>query len=164
MYIFPTRSECNLTSSPLVSSVTWRLLHSFRVYFFNFTNSLNSASCLLSSVLWASVEESLTWSDTRSEDMQNYTRNEWRRCETTLETGGEVVKLHSKRVEEMWNYTPNEWRSCKTTLETSEKVVIVNSKLKHTQKYYLVKYNKRIYTSPPLDLNVNLHLLHSFRV
>jgi pyruvate kinase len=28
----------------------------------------------------------------------NYTRNEWRRCETTLETSGEDVKLHSKRV------------------------------------------------------------------
>ncbi len=31
----------------------------------------------------------------------NYTRNERRRCETTLETRGEDVKLHSKRVEKM---------------------------------------------------------------
>jgi hypothetical protein len=31
----------------------------------------------------------------------NYTRNEWRRCETTLETSGEDVKLHSKRVGKM---------------------------------------------------------------
>jgi hypothetical protein len=31
----------------------------------------------------------------------NYTRNEWRRCETTLETSEEDVKLHSKRVKRM---------------------------------------------------------------
>jgi hypothetical protein len=49
----------------------------------------------------------------------------------TLETSGEDVtlhskrvekmcgKLHSKRVEKMSNYTRNEWRRCKTTLETS---------------------------------------------
>ncbi len=44
--------------------------------------------------------------------------------ETTLETGGEDVKLHSKRVGKMWNYTRNEWGRCKTTLETSVKVQI----------------------------------------
>jgi hypothetical protein len=32
---------------------------------------------------------------------EKYTRNEWRRCKTTLETSGEDVKLHSKRVEKM---------------------------------------------------------------
>ncbi len=36
-----------------------------------------------------------------------YTRNEWKRQETTLETSGEDVKLHSKRVEKigfrLWN-------------------------------------------------------------
>jgi hypothetical protein len=37
----------------------------------------------------------------RVEKMSNYTRNEWRRCQTTLETSGEDVKLHSKRVEKM---------------------------------------------------------------
>ena len=31
----------------------------------------------------------------------NYTRNEWRRCKNTLETGGEDVKIHSKCVEKM---------------------------------------------------------------
>ncbi len=35
----------------------------------------------------------------RVEKMENYTRNEWRRLKTTLETSGEDVKLHSKRVE-----------------------------------------------------------------
>ncbi len=42
----------------------------------------------------------------------NYTQNEWRRGETTLETSGEEVKLHSKRVEKRWNYTRNEWGGC----------------------------------------------------
>jgi hypothetical protein len=31
----------------------------------------------------------------------NHTRNEWRRCKTTLKASGEDVKLHSKRVEKM---------------------------------------------------------------
>ncbi len=30
--------------------------------------------------------------------MENYTRNEWGRSKTTLETSGEDLKLHSKRV------------------------------------------------------------------
>jgi hypothetical protein len=30
-----------------------------------------------------------------------HTRNEWRRCKITLETGGEDLKLHSFRVEKM---------------------------------------------------------------
>jgi hypothetical protein len=33
--------------------------------------------------------------------MQNHTRNEWRKCKTTLETSGEDVKLHSKRGKKM---------------------------------------------------------------
>ncbi len=32
---------------------------------------------------------------------KNYTRNEWRRSKTTLETSGEDLKLHPKRVEKM---------------------------------------------------------------
>ncbi len=32
---------------------------------------------------------------------QNHTRNEWRRCKPTLETGGEDVTLHSKQGEKM---------------------------------------------------------------
>ncbi len=35
------------------------------------------------------------------ENLLNYTRKEWGRCKTTLETSGEDVKLHSKRVEKM---------------------------------------------------------------
>jgi hypothetical protein len=37
---------------------------------------------------------------------------------STLETSGEDVKLHSKRVEKIQNYTRNEWRRCKITLDT----------------------------------------------
>ncbi len=39
--------------------------------------------------------------DLMDEMSENYTRNEWRRCENTLETSGEDVKQHSKRVEKM---------------------------------------------------------------
>jgi hypothetical protein len=53
------------------------------------------------------------------ENRENHTRNEWRRCKTTLDTSGEDAKLHSKRVKKMKNYTRDEWRRCKTTLETS---------------------------------------------
>jgi hypothetical protein len=58
----------------------------------------------------------------------NYTRKEWRRCEPTLETGGEDVNLHSKRVEKMWTYTRNGWRRCEPTLETSGEDVNLHSK------------------------------------
>ena len=39
---------------------------------------------------------------------EKYTRNEWRRCKTTLETSGKDV-----------NYTRNEWKRSKTTLVSS---------------------------------------------
>ncbi len=38
--------------------------------------------------------------------MSIYTRNEWRRCKNTLETSGEDVKLHSKRVYFSCDFTP----------------------------------------------------------
>ncbi len=49
--------------------------------------------------------------DTKTKDIHS--------SETTLETSGEDLKLHSKRAEKMWNYTRNEWRRCENTLETS---------------------------------------------
>ncbi len=81
----------------------------------------------------------------RVEKMRNYTRDEWKRCETTLETSGDEVKtaletsgedithlkinnfielcLHTvaSLFTDTWNYTRNEWRRCKTTLKTSGK-------------------------------------------
>jgi hypothetical protein len=50
---------------------------------------------------------------------ETYTRNEWRRCETSLETSGEDEKPHSKRVEKMRNHTRNKWRRYLITLQTS---------------------------------------------
>jgi hypothetical protein len=41
--------------------------------------------------------------------MKKYTRKEWRRWKSTLETSGEDEKVHSKRVEKMKKYTRNEW-------------------------------------------------------
>ncbi len=35
------------------------------------------------------------------ENLKNSTRIEWERCKSTLETSGEDVKLHSKRVGKM---------------------------------------------------------------
>ncbi len=46
----------------------------------------------------------------------------------TLETSGEDVKLHSKRVEKMQNHIPNEWRRFKITLETSGEDLKLHSK------------------------------------
>ena len=63
-----------------------------------------------------------------NKDFVNYTRNEWRRCKTTLETSGEDAKLHSKRLGKGHNYTRNEWRRCKTTLGTSGEDATLHSK------------------------------------
>jgi hypothetical protein len=86
--------------------------------------------------------------------MQNYTPNEWRRRrrQTTLETGREDAKIHSKRVRKMSNselrsygvlemenshdkarilwksYTRNEWGTRKTSLETSGELGKLHSK------------------------------------
>ena len=63
--------------------------------------------------------------------MLNYTRNGWERRETTLETSGEVVNLHSKRVAKMWN-----------TLETSGEDVKLHSKR-------VEKIGTTYFTAPP---------------
>jgi hypothetical protein len=42
------------------------------------------------------------------ESLENYTRNEWKRYIITLETSGEDINLHSKRVEKKLIYTRNE--------------------------------------------------------
>ena len=39
--------------------------------------------------------------------------------ENTLETGGEDVQIHSKRVGKMFKYTRKGWGRCSNTLETS---------------------------------------------
>jgi hypothetical protein len=60
--------------------------------------------------------------------VKNYTRNEWRTLQTTLQTSGEHYKLHSKRVEKITNYTRNEWRTLQTTLQTSGEDYKLHSK------------------------------------
>jgi hypothetical protein len=123
IFEFSTRFECNFVSSPLVSSAILYLLHSFGVQFCifstrfecNFVSSPLVSSVVLHPLLMrgSAINRLATLGTT------NYTRSEWRRCKTILETSGEDVKLHSKRVEKMENYTRNEWRRWKTTLETS---------------------------------------------
>ena len=98
LHIFSTSFECGFTCSPLVSSVVSHLLHSFRVYFSGPGELYLSPSSLTS--LTSLVEGYRTVRERRLGEV-NYTRNEWRRCKTTLETSGEDVKLHSKRVGKM---------------------------------------------------------------
>ncbi len=45
--------------------------------------------------------------------MQKYTRNEWRRCTNTLETSGDDLKLHLKRVEKIGIIRSNEHNNLK---------------------------------------------------
>jgi hypothetical protein len=52
--ILYTRSECGFSSSPLVSSVVFHLLHSFRVWFFIFPTRLE-CSFSSSSLVWSVV-------------------------------------------------------------------------------------------------------------
>ncbi len=117
---FYTRLECNFTSSPLVSSVKFFTLFYLRCLFWSISALQKLAHHLRRTTI-------------------NYTRNEWRRCKTTLETSGEVWKLHSKRVEKIWklhskpvwkfeNHARNDWRRSKTTLETSGEDVNLHSK------------------------------------
>jgi hypothetical protein len=98
---------------------------------------------------------------------------------TTLETSGEDIKLHSKRVEKMSNYTRNEWGRYKTALKTSGEDVKLHSK--RVGKMYssaedllgklfidcLLNANQKISVtkvSSPLISSVFSHLPHSFRV
>jgi hypothetical protein len=99
----------------------------------------------------------------------NYTRNEWRRCQTTLETSGEDL-----------NYSRNEWRRCKTTLETSGEDLWFREKSDDHSLVMILVGNKNDlvasvdgifstrfewnFTSFPLVSSVVSHLPHSFRV
>jgi hypothetical protein len=121
MPIFSTRFECSFTSSPLVSSVVSHLLHSFRVWLHIFStrfecsftslhsfrvyfpkpigcSSANIFRAVRTGVTLVLVKVQMENPGKGSDDSspENYTRNEWRRCNTTLETSWEDVKLHSK--------------------------------------------------------------------
>jgi hypothetical protein len=83
--MFPTRFECIFTSSPLVSSVVSGMV--------NFDAILEETDMIM-------VARGDLGMEIPTEKV-NYTRNECRRCGTTLETSVEDVKLHQKRVEKM---------------------------------------------------------------
>ncbi len=79
--IFSTRFECIFTYSRLFSSVVF------------------SAKAIVSDAVTNFNLFQSTTAQTLGEIRVNYTRNEWERSETTLETDVEDVHLHSKRVE-----------------------------------------------------------------
>ncbi len=81
--------------------------------------------------------------------MPNCTRNERRRCQTTLETSGEDAKLHSKRVEKTL------YLSAQTIDATPDAGV------KADMQYFDRFFEK---LSSPLVSSVIIDLLHSFRV
>ncbi len=85
----------------------------------------------------------------RVEKMWNHTRNEWRRCETTLETSGEDEKPHSKRVEKIQFYTRNE---CKIPTD-----VLANSLLNRRRKQKLSQTLKVSFTLETSEEDVKLH-------
>jgi hypothetical protein len=81
--------------------------------------------------------------------MLNYTRNEWRRCKTTLETSGEDAKLHSKRV------SSGVWFIQKNGVSLYV--------LKLVKGNFCTRFECE-FPSSLLVSSVNFHLLHSFRV
>ena len=99
IYIFSTRFECEFTSSPLVSSVVLHLPHSFRVYFLRLLHSFRVWIYIFSTRFECTdfsrgicKMRTMTWE-------KDYTVPI--RVKSTLETSGEDVKVHSKRVEKM---------------------------------------------------------------
>jgi hypothetical protein len=93
-YIFSTRQEFIFTSSLLVKSVVLHFLHSSRVYFYVFSTRFE---CILGK------PEGRINIGLFDEVVPKTAENFRALCtgETTLETSGEDVKLHSKRVEKM---------------------------------------------------------------
>ena len=80
---------------------------------------------------------------------ENYTRNEWKRWKITLETSGEDVNPHSKRVEKM--------------LFLALVSFMLDPADPRTTGGLQAPASLRL-TSSPLVLSVVLHLPHSFRV
>ncbi len=77
--IFSTRFECSFSSSPLVSSVNFPSLAGLLT---DFRSELTSGQDTE-----AAMQKMLNETDKAMDDArkgENYTRNEWRRCEITL--------------------------------------------------------------------------------
>ncbi len=123
VFKFFTRFECGFqvphsfrvwfSSCSLVSSVVFKLFTRFECGFSSFPSGsgLQMYNYVLKvDVLNAVYNPNTTGADStvpphwKMQTQAKYTRNEWRRCKTTLETSGEDVKLHSKRVEKTGSY------------------------------------------------------------
>ncbi len=121
--VFSTRFECGSSllhsfrvwfqSSPLVSSVVLRTVKNLisisavltfqKLKLCSMSTSPNHAvNTYISKITLETSGEDAKLHSKRVEKMQNYTRNERRRCKTTPETRVEDVKLHSKRVEKTY--------------------------------------------------------------
>ncbi len=87
-----TQNEWKRYKNTLVSSV---------FFTHHITNFLNSFQARKLSARTSFSDNLVKIHSKRVGKMFNYTQNEWRRCEITLETSGEDVKLHSKRVEKI---------------------------------------------------------------
>ncbi len=113
--IFSTRFECSFTSSPLVSSVVLHLLHSFRVCF-SCVSGLSAEALKRSQSLDDLVRSIANKSSSAIETLkavgENYTRNEWKRCESTLERVRKMSKYTRNEWRRCENYTRNEWKRC----------------------------------------------------
>jgi hypothetical protein len=97
---FSTRFECVFASSPLVSSV-FSATYDDKIFLFG---GVNQAEKLFFSIYEFDVRKGeLTYEntlETSGEDVKAHSKRVGR-CRNTLETSGEDVKLHSKRVEKI---------------------------------------------------------------
>jgi hypothetical protein len=92
-----------------------------------------------------------------NKDGEIHTRNEWKRSETTLETSGKDVKLHSKRVENSGNF---EVGPANLSLLNELEILRRTSVEKDVELHQL----REKVISSPLVSSVVFHLLNSFRV
>ncbi len=112
---FPTRFECNFKEFPTCFECNFKEFHTRFECTFTFMlpqGFLRSLSVSIRHRPKHIKQKAIV-------EPENYTRNWWIRCKTTLEMGGEDAKLHSKWVGKIQNYTRNGWGRCEITLETS---------------------------------------------
>ncbi len=98
--IFSTRFECGFTSSSLETSVILRLYTRNECKFSSYVIKIffQLTLVILSSVVGCQVKMVKILHSERVENIQKYTRNEWRTYKNTLGTSGEDTKIHSERV------------------------------------------------------------------
>ncbi len=108
----------------------WRRLQKYTLFECIYSNLLQLSSYAsrtprLHGPLSGKTVDNRTFTDiwvTNDTNLEKHTRNEWRRYENTLESSGEDIKTHSKRVEKMQeNYTNRDtclcrWVRCPTVV------------------------------------------------